>query len=85
LADFVYQVKGSGSFTTYLTFKPNTTGAIRVPIRQISWNWSGAATNLSGAWSGAGSAHADTNDAPAPSTISWTDNIFRTLNDYHPE
>jgi hypothetical protein len=85
LDSYIYQVTASGTFTTFLTFKPNLSDAIRVPIRQVNWSWSGAATNNSGVWTGSGSATASANDAPAPSTISWTDNIYRTITDYKPE
>jgi hypothetical protein len=79
------QITGKGSCTMYLTYKPSGTNSIRVPIRQINWHWSGTATNNSGTWSATGSGYVDPNDSPAPTTISWTDNIARTLNTKIPQ
>ncbi len=85
LTSYINQVTATGSYTMYLTFKANEANSIRIPIRQIQWNWSGTATNSNGVWMGSGTAHTDSNDSPAPSIISWTDNIKRTLNNYQPD
>jgi len=74
------QATGNGSFTMYLTFMPNETNAIRVPIRQIHWSWSGTATNSGGVWTASGTATNDASDSPAPPTISWTNSISNTIN-----
>jgi hypothetical protein len=74
-----------GSFTTYLAFRLTPTDVL-VPIRQISWSWEGYAwTNGSGEWTGYGTANVDHADAPAPPTISWTNNIMSTLRHLVPE
>ncbi len=75
-----------GSFTTYLAFRP-TSADVLVPIRQIHWSWEGEAlTNSSGIWTlGYGTANVDHVDFPAPSTISWTNNIMSTLTNVVPE
>jgi hypothetical protein len=75
----------AGTFTTYLAFRL-TPSDVLVPIRQISWNWEGyASTNGSGLWTGYGTAYVDPQDSPAPSIISWTNNIITTLTNVVPE
>jgi hypothetical protein len=74
--------KGDGSFTTYLAFKP-AAGGIYVPIRQISWSWNGNAAFTNNAWTlTSGSTNVPASDSPAPSTISWTDCVQRTIKTY---
>ncbi len=76
----ISKVTASGNFTMYLAFKPS--GGIYVPIRKINWDWSGAATNNSGAWSGGGVAHSDPTDAPAPTTLVWSNSVQNTLTNF---
>jgi hypothetical protein len=64
LTSYINQVTATGSYTMYLTFKANEANSIRIPIRQIQWNWSGTATNSNGVWMGSGTAHTDSNDSP---------------------
>jgi hypothetical protein len=39
----------SGTFRKFLMFNPNTSSSISVPLKLISWNWSGVA-DASGSW-----------------------------------
>lgn len=80
------ETTANGSFTTYLAFRL-TPADVLVPIRQINWSWEGDAwTNASGVWTlGYGTANVDHADAPAPPTISWTNNIMSTLRHIVPE
>jgi hypothetical protein len=85
LPDGGSEVTITGSFTTYLAFRP-TPSDVLVPIREISWSWDGqAATNGSGQWVGGGSAWVSPGDDQAPSTLSWTNAIKATINNVVPE
>ncbi|MDD4539780.1 MAG: hypothetical protein PHT80_12250, partial [Lentisphaeria bacterium] len=41
----------STTFSTWLMYKPNSPGAIFVPLRKIDWFWSGKATRSGTTWS----------------------------------
>lgn len=41
----------STTFSTWLMYKPDSTGAIFVPLRKIDWFWSGKATRSGTTWS----------------------------------
>jgi hypothetical protein len=67
----------STTFSTWLMYKPNSPGAIFVPLRKIDWFWSGKATRSGTTWSLTAS------DKPSVAPVStetvefpeWTHNI----------
>jgi hypothetical protein len=63
------------SFEMWLMFKPTGTGSIWVPLRKVSWSWSGAASRSGSTWTLNSSSHS-TNPSDADSTThpTWTRN-----------
>jgi hypothetical protein len=40
------------SFRTYFVYKPNVSGAIWVPLGELTWSWGGTVTQTKGTWTG---------------------------------
>lgn len=44
------KLTASDSYTTWVMYKPATTGAIWVPLQSYTWSWAGTVSWLNGAW-----------------------------------
>ena len=63
------------SFTRWLLFKPD--GGEWVPLRQVNWSWSAAASLVGGTWSlTSGTNSPNPTDSDSTAHPEWTDNII---------
>jgi hypothetical protein len=70
-------VSANDSFTMYLMFKPSGANSLWVPLRQVSWNWSGSAGRFTTCGWILSSASHSTNPTDQDSTDypTWTGNV----------
>jgi len=70
-------VSASGSYEMFMMFQPS--GGCPVPLRAVTWSWSGAFTKSSGVWSGTSTNSIDPPDYPTTSFPTWNSSV----KDYH--
>lgn len=76
LTNDLLQKTVNDSYEMWLMFKPSGTGSIWVPLRKVSWNWSGAASRSGTTWTlNSSSNSVNPADPDSTSHPMWTRNV----------